>query len=230
MKLAWLRPLTAKVRPGWADVATPPPPDPFPAFNTNLVPAGTRLVRVHGPALDGAACNPCLGDLTRFAPLTKPSGECLPTLYAAATLECAVHESIFHDLPYDAPDKFIRLHKVTSRAVSWLEVTADLVVASLHEPDLNKLKRTRAELIDTPRGAYLTTARWAEAFHRADPAIAGLVWTSRRCDPEKAYVFFEDRVPSGALVVRARIEMAASADHLGKIRDFGRRAGITITI
>ncbi len=187
-------------------------------------------MRVHSPAFDGAACNPCLGDPTRFAPLVLPSGDCLPTLYAAATFECAVHESIFHDLPYDAPAKFIRLNRVTSRAISWIEVTTDLILASLHEPDLNRLECTRAELIDTPRSAYRMTARWAEAFHRADPAISGLVWTSRRCDPDKAYVFFEDRLLSGALVVQDRIEVATSAHHLRQIRDFGRRAGITITI
>jgi len=211
-------------------VAIPPPPDPFPAFNTTSVSAGTRLVRVHAPAFDGAACNPCLGGPTRFAPLALPSRDCLPTLYAAATFECAVHESIFHDLPYDAPDKYVRLDKVTSRAISWIELTTDLVVASLHEPDLNRIGCTRTELIDTLPSAYRVTARWAEAFHRADPAISGLVWTSRRCDPEQAYVFFEDRLPSGALVVHDRIEVAASAHHLSQIRDFGRRAGITITI
>jgi len=29
------------------------------------------------------------------------------------------------------------------------------------------------------------TLRWAETFHHANPAISGLVWTFRRCDPEK---------------------------------------------
>ncbi len=211
-------------------MAIPPPPDPFPAFNTTSVPAGTRLVRVHAPASDGAACNPCLGGPTRFAPLALLSGACLPTLYAAATFECAVYESIFHDLPYGASNKYIRLDKVASRAISWIGLTTDLVVASLHEPDLNRIGRTRTELIDTLPSAYRITARWAEAFHRADPAISGLVWTSRRCDPEQAYVFFGDRLPSGALFVHDRIEVAASAHHLGQIRDFGRRAGITITI
>jgi hypothetical protein len=211
-------------------VALPPPPDPFPAFNTQSVDKGTRLVRVHDPAFDGDACNPSQGAVSRFAPLAKPDGACLPTLYAAASFECAVHESIFHDLPYNARRKFIRLTKIVSRAVSWIEITTELKVASLHEPDLNRLNRTRSDLIDTSPRAYSQTARWAEAFHRANPTIAGLAWTSRRCDPERAYVFFEDRLPAGVIRVRDRIEVATSAHHLSQIRDFGLRAGITLTI
>lgn len=211
-------------------VTTPPPPEPFPEFNTWRLATGTELVRVHDPAFDGAAFNPCLGGPTRFAPLRQPSGDCLPTLYAAETLECAVHESIFHDLPFDAPDKFVPRQKVTSRAISWLTVTAELRLASLHEPDLNRIGRTRAELVDTAPSAYPHTARWGEAFHRAAPDVVGLVWTSRRCDPARAYVLFEDRVPPGALVVRERVDVAGSAAHLAQIRAFGRRASITITL
>jgi hypothetical protein len=171
-----------------------------------------------------------MGGPTRFAPLANLSGACLPTLYAAETFECAVHESIFHDLPYDAIDKFIPKQRVTSRAISWLEPTTDLVLASLHEPDLNRLGLTRADLIDTPPTAFPVTARWAEAFHRASERVAGLVWTSRRCDPARAFVFFEDRLTPNALVVRKRVEVASSATHFDEIRKFGRRADITITL
>jgi hypothetical protein len=209
---------------------TPGPPSPFPAFNKRKLAGGTLLVRVHDPRFNGAGFNPCLGGDTRFAPLSTAGGSCLPTLYAASTLECAVHESIFHDLAYDAPDKFIRLDKVISRSISWLELTTEVVLAGLHEPDLNKLNLTRAQLIDTPRSQYPQTARWAEAFYLADAEVAELVWTSRRCDPERAFIFFEDRLPAGSLVVKHSIEISRSAQHLAEIRDFGRRAGITITM
>lgn len=208
----------------------PAPPSPFPDFNKKRLAAGTLLVRIHDPRFNGAGFNPCLGGNTRFAPVSTASGDCLPTLYAAETLECAVHESIFHDLAYNAPDKFIRLDKVTSRSISWLELTTDIVLAGLHEPDLNKLDLTRTQLIDTPRSEYAETARWAEAFHRADPGVAGLVWTSRRCDPQRAFIFFKDRIPAGSLIVKNSTEISRSAQHLAEIREFGRRAGITITM
>lgn len=206
------------------------PPNPFPAFNTRALPAGTRLVRLHDPAFKGDEPNPCKGGPTRFAPVFQPGRACLPTLYAAATFECAVFESVFHDVPHTGADKFVRLGKVTSRSVSWLRLRADLILASLHEPDLNRLGLTRADLIDTPASAYPVTARWAEAFHRADPAVAGLMWTSKRCDPASAYVLFADRLPPYALEVTDRVEVAASAHHLAQIQGFGRRAGITLTI
>src|SRR4051794_23028310 len=215
---------------GWVDVPLSAPPDPFPAFNTCRVPAGTRLIRLHAPMFQGHEPNPCKGGLTRFAPLFQPGGACLPTLYAAASFECAVFESVFHDVPYTAAEKFVTLGRVTSRAISWLELGADLTLASLHEPDLNKIGLTRADLVDTPSSAYPDTARWAEAFHRAGPELAGLVWTSRRCDPGSGYVCFGGRMPSGPLKVTSRTEIATSARHFAQIRAFGNRAGITLTI
>jgi len=206
------------------------PPEPFPAFNTRELRAGAPLVRVHDPRFEGDEPNPCKGGLTRFAPVFHPGGACLPTLYAAATFECAVFESVFHDVPHAAAEKFVPLGKVTSRAVSWLEIGADLTVASLNEPDLNRLGLTRADMIDTFASAYPETARWAEAFHRANRAVAGLAWTSRRCDPGTAYVFFGDRLPPCAFKVTDSVEVAVSADHLDQIRRLGRRAGITLTI
>lgn len=211
-------------------MALPAPPDPFPPFNTFILAAGARLVRLHDPNFTGDQPNPCKGGPTRFAPLHQAAGVCLPSLYAAATFECAVFESVFHDVPHTAADKFVPLGKVTSRAISWLELTVDLTLAGLHEPDLNKLRLTRADLIDTPPSAYPSTARWAQAFHHADPALTGLGWTSKRCDPGAAYVIFGDRLPPGALQVTDRIEVAVSAHHLEQIRAVGRRAGITLTI
>lgn len=208
----------------------PRPPSPFPAFNTRVISRGTRLVRVHSPALQGNDANPCCGGPSRFAPIFQPDGSCLPTLYGAANLECAVFESVFHDAPYAAGPKSVRLGKVTSRAISWLRTRVDLKFAMLNEPDLNKLGLTRADLIDTPPSTYPDTARWAEAFHRADSSVSGLAWTSRRCDPQTAYLFFGDRLPRGALRITNHVNLASSADCLSQIRFFGMRAGITLTV
>ena len=79
---------------------------------------------------EGDEPNSCKGGLTRFAPVFEPDGACLPTLYAAATFECAVFESVFHDVPQTSADKFVPLGKVTSRAVSWLQLGAALGVWS----------------------------------------------------------------------------------------------------
>jgi hypothetical protein len=207
---------------------TPAPPDPFPNFNICSLRAGTQVFRFHDPLFEGGAYNPCRGGQTRFAPLALPGGDCLPTLYAATTLEAAAWESLFHDVPHVAGPKSVRLGKVTSKALSVLELQSDLVLAPLHNPDLHRLGLQRTDLIDTPPTQYAQTARWAEAFHKHPPPVAGLQWTSKRCDPDLAFVFFEDR--TGAWAVQERVEIASAPDLLDEIREIGRRAEITLSI
>jgi hypothetical protein len=206
------------------------PPSPLPDFNTTYLSSGTGLVRVHGSGLGGNSFNPCMGGQSRFGPLSLPDGSCLPGLYAGASIDCAIFESIFHDIAHNAEDKFVPLGHVTSRAISWMTTTVDLKLAVLHEPDLNLLGLTRSDLIDTLPSVYGVTARWAEAFHGADPSLQGLVWTSRRCDPERAYVFFGDRVDAGTLDLTKTVFVSSSAVHLSLIRNLGKRAGITLTV
>lgn len=195
-----------------------------------VLPAGSSLVRVHQPIFDGPDPNPCMGGQTRFAPIYDDKGDCIPTLYAGDSFRCAVFESIFHDVSHAAHDKFVRMAKVTALSVSWLTTTSPLKVAQLNEPDLNRLKITRADLIATEADEYGVTARWAEAFYTADPYLAGLTWTSRRSDPDQAFLFFGDRLPTGALEVGSRIELAKAGERVAEIATLGRRAGITLSL
>ncbi|HEY4076526.1 MAG TPA: RES family NAD+ phosphorylase [Rhizomicrobium sp.] len=206
------------------------PPASFVVFNTVKLPKGTALVRVHDPIFSGAEANPCKGGASRFAPIATPAGDCVPTLYAADDFEAAVHGSLFHQIPHKAKRKTIRLSSITSRSVSWLVTGVDLKLAMLNEPDLNLINMSRKDLIDTAPKHYSVTARWAEAFHRADRDLAGLMWTSKRCDPRQAYVFFGDRLSSGAITTTKRVDLATSAHEVGEIRQFGFRAGITIVL
>ena len=200
------------------------------AMATAPLKAGTQLYRFHDPSLDGAAYNPCKGGATRFAPLSLCSGDCLPTLYAATTLEAAIWESLFHDVPHTVGPKSVRLNKVASRTLSILRLKHGLIVAPLHAPDLHRIGVSRADLIETTPIAYGLTARWAEAFHRGNTSVAGLQWTSRRCDPEQAFVFFEDRSPSSVWRVTERIEVGKTPGLIEEIRVFARRSEITLTI
>ncbi|MEH7845215.1 hypothetical protein [Rhizobium laguerreae] len=61
---------------------------------------------------------------------------------------------------------------------------------------------------------------------RAD--VDGLIWTSRQCDPEQCIILFEDRLAEDRLDVVQSIDAGADADLLLELRDYGRRAGITI--
>jgi hypothetical protein len=209
----------------------PAPPAPFPDVNRLTLPAATELHRIHAHQFDGNAFNPCMGQSSRFAPLRLTDNTCIPTAYAAATLECAAHETVFHEIDVAGPsdDRNVELDILETLAYSVLRTRRPLVLVALFEPDLNKWGLTRQSLIDTFAVDYADTARWALAIHEAHPDVEGLVWRSRRCDPDRAYVLFGDRVHPGDLEARHRQRLHESNDLLLQIRAFAARAGILIS-
>jgi hypothetical protein len=206
----------------------PPPLLPFPEVNRTTLPATTELHRIHSAEFSSNAFNPCMGRPSRFAPLIHPDGTCIPTAYAASTFECAVHETVFHEIQHDAPRKSIGFHVIENLDYAILRPHRDLVFASLFEPDLNKWGITRRNLIDTFPTDYADTARWAMAIHEAFTDLDGLVWTSRRSDPERAYLLFGDRVRPDELAIAHRQRIAETGSLLGQIREFAKRANIFI--
>lgn len=210
----------------YADV--PPPLARFPDPALTILFAGTALHRTHARTFGPAQFNPCLGQPSRFAPFTDPSGACVPTLYAATTQEAAAFESIFHDIAPAARYKTVRLDTIVARAVSTIVPTRDLRLINLFAPDLKAWGLERANLIDTPKSTYLQTALWAAALHAAFPDIDGLIWTSRQCDPDRCVVLFGDRTGEQDFAVTERLEVARNAALLLTLRGYGRRAGIDI--
>ena len=83
-------------------------------------PAGTVIHVIHDTAFAPESFNPGMdaaGRLrkpTRFAPIRDVSGAVVPYLYGGATLDCAIFETMFHDVAVDADDKFVDL--TTSRS------------------------------------------------------------------------------------------------------------------
>jgi hypothetical protein len=206
----------------------PPPPAVFPAINRVTVPAATELHRIHNCSFAGNAFNPCLGRPSRFAPLLRADGACIPTMYAATSLECAAHETLFHEIQHDAKCKSIGYHEIENLDYSVIQPRRDLVLASLFEPDLNRWGLTRRQLIDTFAADYEATAKWAIALHGSFSDIDGLVWTSRRCDPEKAYLLFGGRIPADVLDTTHRARICETNALFLQIRSFADRANILI--
>jgi hypothetical protein len=150
-------------------------------------------------------------------------------MYAATSLECAVHETVFHEIQHDAKYKSIGYREIEKLDYSVLRPRRDLLLASLFEPDLNRWGLTRRQLIDTFAADYEATAKWAIALHDSFSDIDGLVWTSRRCDPEKAYVLFGDRLPVHLLHTVHQARISETNALLLQIRDFADRANILIS-
>jgi RES domain len=49
--------------------------------------------------------NPSPAGNARFSPLVNAAGAVIPTLYAGTTLDCALMETVFHDVPFVAGPK-----------------------------------------------------------------------------------------------------------------------------
>lgn len=188
---------------------TPVPPTPFNPQTVTLD-VGTPLYRVFTAAEGRTAAmfNPGFGAPTRFAFFGTPV---IPVLYAAATDEAAVAETLLHDIPVSGG---ILPYDTYARTVmARLQVTRPVRVAILHGLGLRQLKVTAADLTASGADTYPETVKSAQAAHDAE--FDGLVWMSRLCNDAKAYVFFGDRC-DGAFVQDATFGrlFATGADQL----------------
>ena len=206
------------------------PPSALAEPNLVTLEAGALVHRVHDRNYGAVDFNPCRGSPTRFAPVYDAAGECVPFLYAADTLEAAIHETIFHDVPVAAKRKTVPRTLAQSRAHARLEILRDLRLASLRGPDLKKWRIGRSSLIGASPKLYAETARWASAIHHQFPEVHGLLWASNQCDLDTAYLFFGDRVaPEDFRILNAR-DGLFDTTFLSDVRQAGRRCGIIITV
>jgi len=168
-------------------VVTPVPPNPFNP-QTATLDVGTQLYRVFTAAegRTAATFNPGFGAPTRFAFFGTPV---IPVLYAAATEEAAVAETLLHDIPVSGG--ILPYDKYARTVMARLQVARPVRVGILHGLGLRQLKVTAADLTASGAETYPETVKWAQAAHDAE--FDGLVWMSRLCNDAKAYVFFADR-------------------------------------
>ncbi len=168
-------------------MVTPVPPKPFNPQTATLE-VGTPLYRVFTAAEGRSATtlNPGFGANTRFAFFGAPV---IPVLYAAATEEAAVAETLLHDVPVSGG--ILPYDKYARTVMARLQVVRPIRLGVLHGLGLRQLKVTAADLTASGAENYPETVRWAQAAHDAE--FEGLVWMSRLCNDAKAYVFFGDR-------------------------------------
>ena len=205
------------------------PPDPLPRPNARDLPAGRLFHRVHLGRFGGIEFNPCRGGPTRFAPITDGEGRCVPSLYAGSTVEAAIFETLFHDIPPTARRKTFPRSALGMRAHSVFEPCRALRVAELRKPDLALWHVERTDLIASSPADYGQTARWAEALHRTFPDFDGMIWTSNQCDPDDALILFGDRLAAGDLKLIATYP-STDATFEAEVLRAAKRAGIVLTV
>lgn len=213
-----------------ADARLPPPAGPAPANAPKLLSLKpTHLWRIHRARFRPTQFHPGTGADARFSPIHSATRgrKSIPTLYTASTLEGALMETVFHDVPTPPIDYILdleRLHELELR-VSVIRPKRELKLIDLSTKGLQRLGLQRANLVDTPVADYPATRLWAEWLHGIEPRAHGLLWTSRKDDDAKAMVLFGDRVDEKVFVVERDREplhespyidaLLALAEHIG---------------
>ena len=127
----------------------------------------------------------------------------IPTLYAGTTLDCALMETVFHDVPFAAGLKnWSKATHVAGKVYSTITLDRNLALIDLSSIPLRKLGISRKELIESNSTQYPRTRPWAMALHDQYPNAEGLTWTSRQADPARALVLFEERLAGPAFTVK----------------------------
>lgn len=148
--------------------------------------AGSVLFRVHSHRFGAAAYNPGrapAAPVTRFAFFGSPP---VPVLYAAATAEAAISETILHDVPLEGGR--IDVDLVQSKILSPVISTRNLRLLSLHGHGFRRIGTAAEHVTRTAPSRYAETVPWAAAANAA--GFDGIVWMSRHHDTSKAYIFF----------------------------------------
>jgi hypothetical protein len=132
---------------------------------------------------------------SRFAPLFQADGMPVHTCYIASTLECAVMESVLHDVPLYPAGTF-ELDRLRHFHVVRLQIPYDLKFVSFHTSYLPKMAISRADLVDSPAEDYPRTRAWAQAAFLQRPTAQGIGYGSRRHDAARCLMLFGQRLPS----------------------------------
>lgn len=172
----------------------PDRPHPLDALAEDL-PAGSRLYRVFAasPERDATTFNPGYGSYRYYFFGDLP----VPTLYAAQTERAAVCESLLHDVPLRGG--VLTPEEYRSHVAAAITPTRPLHLAAFHGLGLRRLGVEATQLTDTPAEEYPRTVAWAAQAHEA--GLDGVVWMAKRCNTDRAYVLFGDRVSCDELQI-----------------------------
>lgn len=191
---------------------------------------GRPIHRIHSSAYAETEYNPSVKGNARFSPIRDAAGEIIPVLYGGSTMDCALMETVFRDVPYTPNLKIVDKARLESVVHSVVVSKADLLIIDLGNVALRKLGIDRAHLIDTTKAHYPETRRWAEAFYQQFPDCQGLHWISRQDDSAEAILLFGNRIPAGTLsVVQAAEPLQVRGFATLPVLYLARKIGVKLT-
>lgn len=190
------------------------------------VQAGMVLFRNHHIDYPGASFNPCLGETTRFAPLNRPDGQCIPTFYAATSFDAAAYETLFRGTP--SPFAGVPRQELDARSVSRLAPRRNLDLVPLFTPELLRLGLDAQAVFRPSQLVYPRCRQLAEMAWRDSPEAHGVIWTSVRENSAQAMVLFGDRLDRTDFDEIDTRSIASDASLLDEFEGAGARAGFRI--
>lgn len=193
-------------------------------ITTHILKAGINLHRVHLTQYEGTDFNPSTNKTSRFSAIFDQSGQVIPTIYLAQHYSSALLETVFHNIPYDEPDKFLNHKELVGRSHSVVTLDQDIELADLTNKALHKLRINPDNVVTTNQCGYHYSRKVAESIYNSNPSIQGLRWMSRRDDTAQAYMLFGTRLtgfpiryvchPRPLLVGEAYDELLSLAEQL----------------
>jgi hypothetical protein len=127
----------------------------------------------------------------------------VPTLYAAATVEGALMETVLREVPTPSQGHLHDLQRDLDAPLrlSQVELAEPLQVVDLTKLGLQRMGLRPSQLFETDADDYPRTRRWADWLRAAAPAAQGLLWLSARQPESRAVMLFGDRIRRGAVKV-----------------------------
>lgn len=190
------------------------------------LPASTTLYRVHKADYAGNAFNPCAGKPSRFAPLRDGSGQCIPTSYAATTLDGAAFESVFRGI--QGKYESVRRENLDKYTISSLGTATALDLVPLFTPELWRWRIDPGKFFRPSDKVHVHCRRLAFRAWRDNPGAHGLVWSSVRDSQADAMLLFGDRLSPSDLRLTSSRPVLTDPTALDDLEVAGQRAGLTI--
>jgi len=193
-------------------------------------PAMQTLHRIHRDQFQADQFNPGPNGNARFSPILDEHGTSIATIYGGATFECAVMETVFHDVPHAPGLKTVAKRKLKQHRHSLLVASMDITLADLGSTALRKLGIPRVDLIDSDKDIYPQTRQWAEAIHVQCADVQGLSWVSRQDDGARAIILFKNRLPDDALtIVGMSVDIVTDPDTYAALIELAETIGVKVT-
>ncbi len=189
--------------------------------------SGTTLHRVHDERFEADAFNPCEGAKTRFTHLHDKDGKCIPTAYAATTLDGAAFETIFRGIP----DRYQAMPRqmLEDRMVSAVQPVRPFRLIPLFTPELRAWDLDQGLVFTPSAESYGFCRKLGFLAWRDNPDADGLIWASVQDSGAHAMLLFGDRIAAADIEIVSTRSVRTDPTALNDLVSAGDRGGWTIS-